>query len=830
MAGYGFCDDEFWNIVSLGDDIYFQSFRSLFRYDGERVTTLLDNEHRPLNIFNCRDKLYSQLIYKDLSTVTADGYKSFISRTQHGNCDIVAMLESGNGSSTILCTDKAGLYILDDNHKVKPFATEIDRILTEAWVNRAIRMKDGTIAIGTIRNGVYALTPEGRMLWHYNIENGLGNNSVLGLSEDRYGNLWVMLDHGISVIHSGLPYSFLRPNAGEPFIGMAYDMLRSGDRLYVGTNQGLYIYSFTDDRVTVDDKMHSQIWHIDNIDNQILVGGGTLSARYTQGGITEINTNSSTDITKGTIHTHEVLIESSYYDLRAYFKDKNGAWKFSHNIKGFGGPVRQIEIDNDGSVWCAHLAKGVIRLELSPDLRRVENIIHFSRSTPDKPKATSFVMKIRGQIVLSDGDSLYTYDHTKRRLNAMETFHNDLPAVKEVYKCTPVDDRLFWLSSRKSYTLVSFANGHYRREMSIPLDYLSIQSNGVNNCVYVDQDRNCYFAINNGVGRVFLPDVTGRRATGEIGISRIEHTDPDGTVSRLPLRTDKDNQTEVNGNIHFYINYPSYNFSSPKFVYRLNGPDKMERVSDKPEIDFAGLRHGDYVFTASLTDDSGNVLASSDYEFTVPVPGHLTYWAMSGYALALAALIAGISKLYGRRQVRLQQQRHEIETATQNVKILEQERIINEQQKRLLEHELSVKSKELASMALEANYKHQVIENLRETINAQRLKGNIGQPTVNSLINTINSDIGSKEFWEIFHNNFDLIHENFFRNLRQRYPELTANDLKFCALLRLNMSTKDIAKFTQMTVRGVEGARYRLRHKFGLAGNESIVQFLIDFK
>lgn len=75
------------------------------------MTTLLDNEHRPLNIFNCRDKLYSQLIYKDLSTVTADGYKSFISRTQHGNCDIVAMLESGNGSSTILCTDKAGLYI-----------------------------------------------------------------------------------------------------------------------------------------------------------------------------------------------------------------------------------------------------------------------------------------------------------------------------------------------------------------------------------------------------------------------------------------------------------------------------------------------------------------------------------------------------------------------------------------------------------------------------------------------------------------------------------------------------------------------------------------------
>lgn len=832
VSAYDFHDDEFWDIVPYGNDIYFQSFRSLFRYDGENVTALHIDGQAPLYLFNHRGTLYSQLIYNDLCKVHTGGYESCLERQQLGNSDVVAMLTTSERGVSMLCTERAGIYLFDENtQRTKRFTTDIDRELTEASINRAIGMRDGTIAVGTIRNGVYALTPEGKLKWHYNIENGLGNNSVLGLYEDNYGNLWVMLDHGISVIHAGLPYSFLRPYAGEPNIGMTYDMLRIGDLLYVGTNQGLYAYSFTDKKITTDDKVRSQIWHINAIDNNlILVGGGTISARISSGRLVNVSTDSSTDIKKGLIHNHEVLIESSYYVLRVYLRGNDGEWHYSHDIDGFGTPVRQVEIDSDGAVWCAHLAQGVIRLELSPDLRTVESIDNFRRSCPEKPKATSFVMKIRGQIVLSDGDSLYTYDRAGHSLQVMGTFHHDLPSIKDVYSCTPVDDRLFWLSSRKAYTLVSYAKGHYRREMTIPLDYLSLQSNGVNNRVYVDNDRNCYFAINNGVGCVSLAEFADHGFTGEIGISRVEHVGSDGSVYRLPLNPDNDNPAEARGNIRFLISYPAYNFRAPKFIYRLDGPDKMERESEDPHIDFAGLSHGRYVFSVSMTDDNGNEMATSQYEFTVPTPGYLSYWAMSGYAFALAAMITCISKSYSRRQVRRQQQRHEIEAMAQNVKILEQERIITEQQKQLIEHELSVKSKELASMALEAGYKHQVIENLRETINAQRRKGIIASTAVDSLIKTINSDIGNNEFWEIFHNNFDLIHENFFRNLRQRYPELTATDFKFCALLRLNMSTKDIAKFTQMTVRGVETARYRLRRKLRLGSNESIVQFLIDFK
>ena len=829
VPGLDFHDDEFWNIVPHGSDIYFQSFRSVYRYDGSTIKIFHDPDQAPLYLFNHHDRLFTQLIYKGLAEMDDDTYRPYIARSALGNADVVAMLDCGD--TLLLCTESAGIFQLKESSQSPlPFTTAIDRQLRDCSINRAIRMADGTIVIGTIRNGIYAIGPDGAVKWHYNIDNRLGNNSILGLTEDSAGNLWVMMDHGISVVHSGLPYTFLMPHAGEPYIGMTYAMHRDGDNLYIGTNQGLYTYSLTDRTIREADRLHSQIWHIHPLGNSILVGGGTMSALIGKDGSVATSTDNSTDLKKGVIHNREVLVESSYYSLRIYMRNPDGNWAYSHDIDGFGAPIRQVEFDTDGSLWCSHLAQGIIHIELSPDLRSVAATERFGKLSPHSRHAASFVMKIRGNIAVSDGDSLYRYDHSTHTFEPMHHFMHDLPALNGIYSITPVDDRMFWISSRRSYSLISFDDGHYRCNLSIPLDDLSLQSNGVNNNVYVDSDRNCYFAINNGVGCLNLASADLQHAAVSMSIAAVEHVSGDGLVQRLPLVSPDDNPVSASGNISFRLRYPAFNLGVRKFTYTLHGPENISGTSDEPQVHFVGLSHGHYTFSASMTDDNGHTLATSQYQFIVPTPGYLSYWAMGGYTIVLAAVTFACSKLYSRRQVNIQRRRHEIETVAQNLKILEQERIISDQQKQLLEHQLSVKGKELASMALEASFKHQVIENLRETITARRNKGVIASQEVDSLIKTINSDIGSSEFWNIFQTNFDLIHENFFRNLRKQYPELTATDLKFCGLLRLNMSTKDIAKFTALTVRGVETARYRLRRKLGLDSNQSIVQFLIDFK
>ena len=69
-----------------------------------------------------------------------------------------------------------------------------------------------------------------------------------------------------------------------------------------------------------------------------------------------------------------------------------------------------------------------------------------------------------------------------------------------------------------------------------------------------------------------------------------------------------------------------------------------------------------------------------------------------------------------------------------------------------------------------------------------------------------------------------------FGNLKLQYTDLTSGDLRFCALLRLNMPTKEIAKLLNISTRGVDAARYRLRKKFNLLPEESLTDFLINFK
>ena len=84
--------------------------------------------------------------------------------------------------------------------------------------------------------------------------------------------------------------------------------------------------------------------------------------------------------------------------------------------------------------------------------------------------------------------------------------------------------------------------------------------------------------------------------------------------------------------------------------------------------------------------------------------------------------------------------------------------------------------------------------------------------------------------WDLFKSNFERVEEHFFSTLTERYPDLTSSDLKFCALLRLNMSTKEIADALNLTTRGVESARYRLRKKFKLGPNDSLTSFILNIK
>lgn len=82
--------------------------------------------------------------------------------------------------------------------------------------------------------------------------------------------------------------------------------------------------------------------------------------------------------------------------------------------------------------------------------------------------------------------------------------------------------------------------------------------------------------------------------------------------------------------------------------------------------------------------------------------------------------------------------------------------------------------------------------------------------------------------WEHFAHHFDKVHNDFLIVLKSRYPNLTPSELKLCAYLRMNLSNKEIAQLINISTRGVEIARYRLRKKLGLTKEVNLFEFLLQ--
>lgn len=83
--------------------------------------------------------------------------------------------------------------------------------------------------------------------------------------------------------------------------------------------------------------------------------------------------------------------------------------------------------------------------------------------------------------------------------------------------------------------------------------------------------------------------------------------------------------------------------------------------------------------------------------------------------------------------------------------------------------------------------------------------------------------------WVLFESYFNSTHQNFMDRLRQRYSDLTTGDLRICCLLRMNLSTKEIASLMNVSVRAIELRRYRLRKRLELEGDTNLVDFLMNF-
>ena len=827
--GFEAHDDEIWNIVKdKAGVIWFQSFASSFSYDGKRVTPHFDFSLRPLYYHQVRGDIYVQIQEGDYYLLSGGQMYPVVRRSQVGNDHIVAALPGAAGE-IILCTQWHGLYIYDGK-SCRPFTTQVDKALMTANLNRATLVtQDSTVVIGTILGGIYGIGMDGRLKWHFDTSNRLGNNSVLRLMADVDGNVWAALDNGVALISNASPYSLLVPEDGQvSSIGMVYDVVEAPPFLYLATNQAAWRYGLEShvlEKVTGSD---GQNWYVNIMDGQLLLGNNEGIKHINGITATPVITDksSSTCVRECVLGGQRVMIESTYYVLRVYVM-RNGQWVFSNEVDGFYAPVLQFEVDPQGNIWMAHMSRGLFKVTLSNDLRTAESR-RYDVLDGDTLRGMVHVMKVCGRVVFSHKDRFYTYDDIHDSIVPFDELEG---LGQEMCAATMVDDRTCWMASRDGFLLLQREDNRYRPIHEVSARFFGLDCNDSKNSVYV-HDGIAYFNLNNGVGRLDMRQIDAYLDhKRQLMVASVTTSGRKVMDRPMPVRTSKKKRARSLAALSITLSYPNFDFHRYVFRFHLKGPGTdLHNESDQPHMTYSALAYGDFQLTCQVETLGGKVVDTVDYYFCHPRPFYVSWWAFLLY-MALLGVLTYLLVLYRTRKTE-ERLRREFKDARlqQDFKVLEQEKIIAEQRHELLESQLNEKAREAASLALDAAARNQAIEGIRDMLREKRRKGAISQSEMAAMLSQLGENADSDNFWEVYQNNFNLIHQNFFKKLKARYPSLTPTDLRFCALLRLNLSTKDIAQFTGLSIRGVEGARYRLRKKLNLSEGTSLVDFLIDFE
>lgn len=826
VKDFRFQNDEIWSIVPVQDEIVFQSFGSLFIYDGHTVRGIR-TKSLPLNLFQVGDTFYSQLINEGLSIFINDGFEHLIDRKLLGDSDVMAGLSYDDGA--LLLTRNSGGFIYQHGKVVK-WHTECDAELEKYTVNRAVMTKDSCYIIGTISNGVYAIDKKGRLLWKENTDSRLQNNTVLGLYCDADNNVWVALDEGIAyILNNSLVYYYEPPYRK---IGMIYDVLVKEDEAYVASNQG--VYRMKSGKLELVPGLEEQAWYVKEWGNQILCGHnkGTFQ-------ISGLQASLISDV-RGAMCMREIyhegrplLLQGTYTFLNLYKENASGVWSFLNSLGGFTHMVRGIEMDHRGNIWVKHLRKGLFRLRISPDLKRVEDLKMYME-LGDVKDGNFSLFKINGRVVFSNGKAFYTYEDMTDSIIPYEVMNEQLPELKGINDVSHAGGHMYWFVSGRMAYLVKCEMNVFQIEHRIPFSLfegLSIEERAA--MVYDKGSKSSYLCLNNAIARIdadssLLYKSSVKRSLWVSGIT----VEAEWTGKKKQLSVQEENKIEAEfSTVCFSLCYPVYNNYTYKVRYKLEGLNDQWVDNERSlEKKYTRLPFGSYVFKAEVYDGN-QILASTTLPFVILRPWYLSYWAISGYVLAGLILLLLLQYIVYQSVKKKKDRVIEQQRIAHQAEIEQQEKKIIELEKEQLEADLRFKSKELSGVVM-TNIAHQeFLNSLKEEIQQQKLSGQYTRKNLDKLLALVNNNIVSdEESWNMFQANFDRIHENFFRNLKQQYPDLTSGDLRFCALLRLNLPTKEIAKLLNISIRGVDAARYRLRKKFNLPQEDSLTDFMINFK
>jgi hypothetical protein len=286
----------------------------------------------------------------------------------------------------------------------------------------------------------------------------------------------------------------------------------------------------------------------------------------------------------------------------------------------------------------------------------------------------------------------------------------------------------------------------------------------------------------------------------------------------------------ASNSFHFEFSSPVFGLQSNiEYSYRLKGYDRDWSVrTAKTEKEYTNLPEGDYTFEVKAYDNLGNESNVISYKFSINPPWYKTVWAYLLYMVLLLAVVYLIYKWqkrkFNRQQLRFEEEQKRLKYIHQLEMEKNEKEIIQLQNEKLI-NEMVYKNKELADVSMHLVERSDALIKVKDELQ-QLHKKTGGNHDVKRALQLVNEIERNNSSWEQFAAHFDEVNNDFIKKLKTKFPNLTSSDLKVCTYLQLKLATKEIAQMMNISVRGVEISRYRLRKKLQLPKGQTLNDFL----
>lgn len=726
-----------------------------------------------------------------------------------------------------IVTATDGLYVYD-GHAIRPYDIDITPYLKQNEVFCAAT-NGTTIAFGTVKGGLVAKDIKHGTIYYACTSSNLQDNTVLSLAFDRTGNLWLGLDNGVSYV---MPHAPFRKLFGTPYtsIGTGYTSLVKDGLLYLGTNQGLFCTSYplhstpypTEKRSVAG--ISGQIWDLRKV-------GHTLLCAADKGAYIVEGTNARP--IKGMVgtwcfvelkHHPGYILASDYNGLVVLRQTANGC-EVVCRPKGFTDASGNIVEDSDGTLWISNWQKGISHFALTDNMHTVRLLGSYGRDRGLRVDEGNNVTRIDGKVYISSVDGFYRYDKQKKALVYDESLSRVFNTYGSALRIDQTADGHLW-ATKWGYMALAMKgrDGHYTVD-SITYSKLVRQMQiGLGSAGMIAPSQTL-FNLNTGFMLVDTK-IKGILNSGKLIISDIVSINTEKQTLYAYNYTE-DGTPSINvphskNNIRIHYVMPEYRDEQDVVysIYLENYDSKWSDETFETTKEYK-LSRGKYIFHVKAK----NLITGKTEEKSIVINVNPA-WYESWIAILVYFVIICFILRYVVKRIQANAEKELIRVKQENEQKMT--KMKNEQ----LETELKHRYSELADSTMNLVHKNDILQqidtrmdSLSESVRRDETKANITK-AISDIRRDIQESLNDDGNWDKFEENFNLVYDNFMKKLRERYTNLNKLDLKLCAYLRMDLSSKEMASLLNISVRSIETARYRLRKKLNLSAGDNLTDFI----